>query len=46
MIKNAHTVGLIPQSDLNFLHEAWKEIEVMEACKDYGIANYDMKFSC
>lgn len=46
IIKSAHTAGLIPQSDLDFLHEAWKEIEATEACKDYGIAYYDMKISC
>lgn len=45
MIKSAHAAGLIPQADLDFLHEAWKEIEDSEACKDYGIASYDVKLS-
>lgn len=44
IIKSAHAAGLIPQSDVDFLHEAWKEIEAMEAHWNYGIANYDMKF--
>jgi hypothetical protein len=40
IIKSAHAAGLIPQSDMDFLHEAWKEIEAMEAHWNYGIANY------
>lgn len=44
IIKSAHAGGLIPQSDIDFFHEAWKEIEAMEACWNYGIASYDMKF--
>lgn len=42
IIKSAHAAGLIPQSDIDFLHEAWKEIEAMEAHWNYGIANYNL----
>lgn len=44
IIKSAQAAGLIPQSDLDFLHEAWKEIEAMEAHWNYGIANYKLDF--
>lgn len=41
IIKSAHAASQIPQSDIDFLHEAWKEIETMEAHWNYGIANYN-----
>ena len=44
IIKSAHAAGLIPQSDMDFFHEAWKEIEAMEAYWNYGIANYRHSF--
>lgn len=37
--------GKFSQSDLDFFHEAWKEIEQMEACTSYGLANFKFKFN-
>ena len=42
IIKSANAAGLIPQPDIDFFHEAWKEIEGMGAHWNYGIANYNM----
>lgn len=43
-IKNAYNEGKVPQQDIDFLQQAWKEIEKTEAYWNYGIANYNMKF--
>lgn len=43
-IKKAYNNGKIPQQDIDFLLQAWKEIEATEAYNSYGVANYDMKF--
>lgn len=43
-LNNAYRQGKFSQKDLEFFHEAWKEIEKMEAVWDYGIGNYKFEF--
>jgi len=37
-----HAITL--DSDKEYFHEAWREIQAMEACQQYGIANYKVEF--
>ena len=43
-LNNAYRSGKFTQADLDFFHEAWKEIEQMEAVWNYGMANYKFEF--
>ena len=36
--------GKLPESVKTYLHEAWKEIEEMESCADYGIPRRELPF--
>lgn len=42
-LNDAYAKGKFSQSDLDFFHQAWKEIEQTEACNE-GIADYKFKF--
>ena len=44
-LNKAYEQGKFSQSDMSFFKQAWKEIEQMEACTDYGIANFKFNFS-
>lgn len=41
--KAAHA-GNLSTSDKEYFHQAWDEIQAMEACQQYGIANYKIEF--
>lgn len=41
--KAAHA-GHLSVSDKEYFHRAWDEIQAMEACQQYGIANYKIGF--
>lgn len=41
--KAAHA-GNLSVSDKEYFHKAWEEIQAMEACQQYGIANYKIEF--
>ena len=41
--KAAHA-GNLSTSDKEYFHKAWEEIQAMEACQQYGIANYKIEF--
>ena len=43
-LNNAYRQGKFTQSDLDFFHEAWKEIVKMEAVWNYGIGNFKFEF--
>ena len=43
-LNNAYRQGKFSQADLDFFHEAWKEIEKMEAVWNYGIGNFKFEF--
>lgn len=43
-LNKAYEQGKFSQSDMRFFKQAWKEIEQMEACTDYGIANFKFRF--
>ena len=36
--------GKLPESVKTYLHEAWKEIEEMESCTDYGVPRRELPF--
>lgn len=36
--------GKLPESVNTYLHEAWKEIEEMESCTDYGVPRRELPF--
>ena len=42
-LNNAYTKGKFIQSDIEFFHQAWKEIEQTAAFKE-GVADYTFKF--
>ena len=43
-LNTAYRRGKFSQEDLEFFHEAWKEIENMEAVWTYGMANFKFEF--
>ena len=43
-LNNAYRQGKFSRTDLDFFHEAWKEIEQMETVWNYGMANYKFEF--
>lgn len=43
-LNNAYRQGKLSRADLDFFHEAWGEIEQMEAVWNYGMANYKFEF--
>ena len=43
-LKDAHKKKSFAHSDLDFVRQAWKEIEEEEAYWNYGIANYNISF--
>lgn len=42
--KKLATQGKLPKSVNTYLHEAWKEIEEMESCTDYGVPIRELPF--
>lgn len=42
--KKLATQGKLPKSVNTYLHEAWKEIEEMESCTDYGVPRRELPF--
>ena len=36
--------GKLPETVNTYLHEAWKEIEEMESCTDYGVPRRELPF--
>lgn len=42
--KKLATQGKLPKSVNTYLHEAWKEIEEMESCTDYGVPRRKLPF--
>lgn len=42
--KKLATQGKLPKSVNTYLHEAWKEIEDMESCTDYGVPRRELPF--
>ena len=36
--------GKLPEAVNTYLHEAWKEIEEMESCTDYGVPRRELPF--
>lgn len=36
--------GKLPEDVNTYLHEAWKEIEEMESCTDYGVPRGALPF--
>ena len=42
--KKLATQGKLPESVNTYLHEAWKEIEEMECCTDYGVPRRELPF--
>ena len=36
--------GKLPEAVDTYLHEAWKEIEEMESCTDYGVPRRELPF--
>lgn len=42
--KKLVTQGKLPKSVNTYLHEAWKEIEEMESCTDYGVPRGALPF--
>lgn len=43
-LKKLATQGKLPESVKTYLHEAWKEIEEMESCTDYGVPRRELPF--
>lgn len=43
-LNKAARAGKLSALDKEYFHEAWKEIQNMEACQQYGIANYKIEF--
>lgn len=43
-LKKLVTQGKLPKSVKTYLHEAWKEIEEMESCTDYGVSRRELPF--
>lgn len=43
-LKKLATQGKLPKSVKTYLHEAWKEIEEMESCTDYGVPRRELPF--
>lgn len=43
-LKKLATQGKLPESVKTYLHEAWKEIEEMECCTDYGVPRRELPF--
>lgn len=43
-LKKLATQGKLPESVKTSLHEAWKEIEEMESCTDYGVPRRELPF--
>ena len=43
-LKKLVTQGKLPESVKTYLHEAWKEIEEMESCTDYGVPRRELPF--
>lgn len=43
-LKKLATQGKLPESVETYLHEAWKEIEEMESCTDYGVPRRELPF--
>lgn len=42
--KKLATQGKLPKSVNTYLHEAWKEIDEMESCTDYGVPRRELPF--
>lgn len=42
--KKLATLGKLPEAVNTYLHEAWKEIEEMESCTDYGVPRRELPF--
>lgn len=43
-LKKLAIQGKLPESVKTYLHEAWKEIEEMESCTDYGVPRRELPF--
>lgn len=43
-LKKLATQGKLPESVKTYLHEAWKEIEEIESCTDYGVPRRELPF--
>lgn len=43
-LNKASHEGKLSASDKEYFHKAWNEIQAMEACQQYGIANYKVEF--
>lgn len=43
-LNEAYAKHKLSPSDIDFFHQAWKEIEQMEACKEYGLGNFKFRF--
>ena len=43
-LKKLATQGKLPESVKTYLHEAWKEIEEIESCTDYGVSRRELPF--
>lgn len=43
-LKKLATQGKLPESVKTSFHEAWKEIEEMESCIDYGVPRRELPF--
>lgn len=43
-LKKLAKQGKLPESVKTYLHEAWKEIEEMEGCTDYGVPRRELPF--
>lgn len=43
-LKKLATQGKLPESVKTYLHEAWKEIDEMESCTDYGVPRRELSF--
>lgn len=39
-LNKAGLAGKLSATDITYFHKAWSEIQAMEACQNYGIANY------